>query len=103
LSISSSIKYQVGGREVSQAEFLANMHSTVQKVISAKVGELLESRLRQLHCQEHGATPSVTFVSSSDDNLEFSVGGCCASLKSKTQELLAELGGRPDGQDDSAS
>ena len=98
MSTSSSVKYQVGGREVSQAEFISNAQSAVQKAISVKIGELLESRLSQIHCKEHDAAPFVTLMSSSETNLQFSVTGCCDALKARTAKVLVELGGAQEGR-----
>jgi hypothetical protein len=103
MGFSSSIKYQVGGREVTETEFFANMHSTVEQVIGAKVTDLLKERLGGIRCEEHDQTPTVTLVKSGQTDMQFAVGGCCDALKVRTEQLLQQLGGsqwNPNERDD---
>ncbi len=83
----SSIKYHVGGREVSQDEFIRSMQDKLKVMVAEKAASLLDD----LRCPEHDRAADVVIA---DDASGVTFGFCGSTMKDLAGDRLREKGHR---------
>jgi hypothetical protein len=96
-----SMKYQIGGREVTKEEFFEGMTpiAIAKRRLEARAVEVAQS----VRCETHGKSPTITLTESGDANLGFSISGCCDELRTRTAHALGARPRKADDQPDSGT
>jgi hypothetical protein len=81
----SSVKFKVGGREVSKAEFERRL-SPDALIDAAK--EKIRERIERITCPVHGKPAEVRSLESTDKGWVYSIGGCCDAVRREVHKLF---------------
>jgi hypothetical protein len=85
----ASIKYELAGHEVSRDEFLRAMQNNFHRMVAEKLVALVTSRLADVRCETHSASPTVVLMEQSGTNASFALRDlCCEGLKAKAEEAF---------------
>jgi hypothetical protein len=80
----SGIKFEIGGRSVSQSEFLRNMENSALEQAHKGV----RSRVLAVRCPVHGRAPDNFRVVGTGSNLKYEYAVCCERLKEAVAKAL---------------
>ena len=83
-AIAAEIEFVVGGREVQSGEFT----SAVKARIYAEIRDRIAEKLRDVKCSEHGEFAKVTAEGQDFSHLQWTVSGCCESLRQEAIQVL---------------
>jgi hypothetical protein len=82
----STVKFTIGGREVSQSQFGDAFKDTVRD--AAK--EALRSRVESVACPVHGQKAQVSSIDPSASGWNYSIHGCCDALTEAVRKMLSQ-------------
>jgi hypothetical protein len=81
----SSLKFKVGGREVSRAEFDKRL-SRDGLIDAAK--ERIRERIEMIVCPVHGKPAEIHSLESTDKGWVYSIGGCCEAVRREVHNMF---------------
>jgi hypothetical protein len=86
-------EFELGGKKVSEAQFLAGLPGAIADGIAANVAPQIEAVLADLRCDEHpeaGAPKSSVHPDVESGQIEFRVEACCEAMKERALARIAE-------------
>jgi hypothetical protein len=81
----SSVKFVVGGREVSASE----AGNAFKESVMAAAKERLRGIVESVNCPVHGRPAQVASVENSGTRWTYSVHGCCDALKEEVERVMS--------------